>query len=332
VVRNASWLATRKGATAGVVPAAVATLTEGVLKTMGVTKLAMSAVSFLVVVIGTVGVGVLAQSSKGPDVPRAVGDDDRAPSGVSDPQEERKFPSPSTHAIQGKLDEPVSFQIQQLPLLEAISVLRKLTGVDIVLDPRSLKAQDVTLSTPVSLNVSKVRLKTALKLLVRPLGLTYKVEPDVILITSPSGSLSATRAKTYYIGDLVLPPGKKYPSEAEGRAQIDMKTITRLIAATIAPGTWKDYNEDGELGPANSIDPGKPIGSITPFYLSGSLIIRHNDEVHDQISDLIRLIRRLPPLRQPTSATPEPGSGGEDRPRNTPPPATRSGPAVKDRQ
>ena len=41
----------------------------------------------------------------------------------------------------------------------------------------------------------------------------------------------------------------------------------------------------------------QPIGSITPFFLSISLIIRHTAEVHDQVADLLRQLRRLQDLQ-----------------------------------
>jgi len=41
-----------------------------------------------------------------------------------------------------------------------------------------------------------------------------------------------------------------------------------------------------------------PVGSMTPFFLSVSLIIRHTPEVHDQVSTRLRQLRRLPLIGQ----------------------------------
>ncbi len=57
-----------------------------------------------------------------------------------------------------------------------------------------------------SLVVNQVKLKTVLKLMLQPLGLTYKLEDDVVLITSPHGDQAQTITQTYYVGDLVMPP------------------------------------------------------------------------------------------------------------------------------
>ena len=56
-----------------------------------------------------------------------------------------------------------------------------------------------------SLVVNQVKLKTALKLMLQPLGLTYKLEDDVVLITSPLATQAQTITQTYYVGDLVMP-------------------------------------------------------------------------------------------------------------------------------
>ena len=51
-------------------------------------------------------------------------------------------------------------------------------------------------------------------------------------------------------------------------------------------------------GDAGGLDSdAQPIGSITPFFLSISLIIRHTAEIHDQIADLLRQLRRLQDLQ-----------------------------------
>ena len=42
--------------------------------------------------------------------------------------------------------------------------------------------------------------------MLKPLGLTYKVEDEVLLITSPQAEGSETYPQTYYVGDLIMPP------------------------------------------------------------------------------------------------------------------------------
>ena len=94
------------------------------------------------------------------------------------------------------------------PLSEAVTFLQNYTGLNIVLDPKALGEEGLSSASPVSLVLNKVRLRTALKLMLQPLGLTYKLEDDVILITSPQATQAQTYPKTYYVGDLVMPPDR----------------------------------------------------------------------------------------------------------------------------
>src|SRR6185312_7518280 len=94
------------------------------------------------------------------------------------------------------------------PLSEAVTFLQNYTGLNIVLDPKALQDEGLSSASPLSLTANNIRLKTALKLMLKPMGLTYKVEDEVLLITSPQASQSSVIMKPYYVGDLVFAPNK----------------------------------------------------------------------------------------------------------------------------
>ncbi len=89
-----------------------------------------------------------------------------------------------------------------------------------------------------------------------------------------------------------------------------MSPIIRLITRSVAPGTWRVFEGDvetsaayglgGGLGGGGGADAGaaqRPVGSITPFFLNISLIIRHTAEIHEDVQDLLRQLRRLQDLQ-----------------------------------
>ena len=115
---------------------------------------------------------------------------------------------PKTLAIEAKLKEPISINVEKQSLGEAVKFIQDYTGLNIMLDPKGLNDEGLTSGAPVSLTLNNVKVSTALKLMLRPLGLTFKVEEDVVLITSPSANQADTYVKTYYVGDLVIPPDK----------------------------------------------------------------------------------------------------------------------------
>ncbi len=117
---------------------------------------------------------------------------------------------PKVLAIESKLKDPITLNVDKQPLSEAITFLQNYTGLNVVLDPKALNDEGLTSSSPVSLTVNNVQLKTALKLLLRPLGLTYRVEDEVLLITSPASGSAQMFPRTYYVGDLVMPSNKDH--------------------------------------------------------------------------------------------------------------------------
>ena len=126
-----------------------------------------------------------------------------------------------------------------------------------------------------------------------------------------------TIAKIYYVGDLVLssqaPVGGGFAGSVDSTethgsvastpqviTAVDLKPLITLIASTVAPGTWNVVDEKGNvLAPAldlaaSSARQGgqpQPVGSITPFFVSISLIIRCLPETHLQVAGLLKGLR-----------------------------------------
>jgi RNA polymerase sigma factor (sigma-70 family) len=94
----------------------------------------------------------------------------------------------------------------------------------------------------------------------------------------PRSNPDGTVPIAYPVGDLLYPaaPRAEEPVNAE-----EFQPLIELIQTTVAPDTWK--NKDG-----------KGFGSITPFMLNKSLIVRHTPEVHEQVVAFLRRLRRLP--------------------------------------
>ena len=107
---------------------------------------------------------------------------------------------------------------------------------------------------------------------------------------------------TYYVGDLMGLP-KDDLRQALGDKPFD--PIVKLITTTVAPGTWvvrdaevhypdgRNVNQKGGQVTETRRGGDRPIGSITPFFLSISLIIRHSAETHEQIADFLRNLRAV---------------------------------------
>ena len=155
---------------------------------------------------------------------------------------------PKVLAIEAKLKESISLNVEKQPLGEAVKFIQDYTGLNIVIDPKGLSDEGLTSGAPVSLNVNNVQVKTALKFMLRPLGLTYKVEDEVVMITSPSATQAETFVKTYYVGDLVIPPNKGAQNPLPHN-MMDPESFTEINATGIPVNT---------MGYPNQIDPKNP--------------------------------------------------------------------------
>jgi RNA polymerase sigma factor (sigma-70 family) len=125
------------------------------------------------------------------------------------------------------------------------------------------------------------------------------------------GQGQETSVVTYYIGDLIVPARRAGVGvETAGPRRVDMTPVIELLTSSVAPGTWKVNDPQGNaLVHAKAGTPA--VGSITPFFLSISLVVRHTREVHDQVANRLRQLRRLQAIQagQPeeVDATTQPG-------------------------
>jgi hypothetical protein len=121
-------------------------------------------------------------------------------------------------------------------------------------------------------------------------------------VAAPEGP--KTYPMTYYVGDLI---GAALPPEAEEvrtptpeKPKGGFAPVIKLITRHVAPGTWKALDNAGvDISASYGLPPGnggrddRQIGSITPFFLSISLIVRHTEETHKQIASLLEDVRNV---------------------------------------
>ncbi len=127
--------------------------------------------------------------------------------------QEKSQLSPAEMEIQRSLTKPVEARFDGRPLQEVLDTLGRMSGVNVYLDPQGMHAEGVSSDTPVSLNLTQpISLKSALNLILEPLGLSYVIQNEVLRITSEQTRDSNTYAKVYYVADLVVPIPNFVPS------------------------------------------------------------------------------------------------------------------------
>ncbi|MFO0953121.1 MAG: RNA polymerase sigma factor [Isosphaeraceae bacterium] len=104
-----------------------------------------------------------------------------------------------TQEILKKLNEPITMEFpQETPLEDVLNYIQKATqgptdrGIPIYVDPRGLQEAEKTLTSPITLKLVGVPLRTSLRLLLKQLDLTYVVRDGLLTITSQTDEEAPT--------------------------------------------------------------------------------------------------------------------------------------------
>jgi hypothetical protein len=118
-----------------------------------------------------------------------------------------------TKSILAKLDEPISMSFaNETPLEDVLKYIKSATqgpndtGIPIYVDPVGLNEAEKTMTSPITLDLEGVPLKTTLRLMLKQLGLTYTVKDGLLTITSESSEDQPTEIRVYPVADLAIIP------------------------------------------------------------------------------------------------------------------------------
>jgi len=105
-------------------------------------------------------------------------------------------------ALQNKVD---NFEFTETPLRDVIAQIEDSQGIPVEFDTKAFEDAGLDLETPVTKSVSGIALRSALRLLLGDLDLTYLVKDEVLLITTKDKAAEQLVVKVYPVADLVLP-------------------------------------------------------------------------------------------------------------------------------
>ena len=168
------------------------------------------------------------------------------------------------------IDEQTKFEFNETPLQDVVLLLKDKHHIEIQLDTKVLEEASIGPETPVNRRLQGTTLRSALRLTLGAMDLTYVIKDEVLLITTPDKAQNEMVTKIYPVGDLSAPRGAALEGE-------DFKPLIGAITSTIAMTTW-----DHVGGP----------GSVVPLARARSLIVSHTDDVHEQIFGLLTGLRQ----------------------------------------
>lgn len=193
--------------------------------------------------------------------------------------------TPSAIKIENILDEPTEIEVIEAPLTDVIEYLKSRHHIEIQLDNKSLEEAGVATDTQITRNLKGISLRSALRLILRDLELTYVIRDDVLLITTVSNAETIMETRVYPVGDLLHGP-------ARVSDRVAAETLMELIQAVVAPTTWSEVGG---------------TGSIKYWPEGQSLVASQTADVQGELCHLLAAMRKLrsqhpaPPVQESSS-------------------------------
>jgi hypothetical protein len=146
---------------------------------------------------------------------------------------------PNESRILAALDEKTELDFADQPLTDVIDYLKQRHDIEIQLDQKALTDAGVGTDTPITRSIKGITLRSALKLLLSELDLTYIIRNEVLMITSKTEAESMLSTRVYPVADLVIPTapllfgggGRGFNVPDDEAPEPKRDTTFRLIAA-----------------------------------------------------------------------------------------------------
>lgn len=189
-------------------------------------------------------------------------------------------PTASEQRIVAALEHPTAFSFEDTPLAEVVKQIAEQESINIVFDhSEGVEMISEIKQVRIGLRVRDVSLKNALKLILDVADSTWVIEDEVLKILPKSAATKHAVTRIYPVQDLV-------------GEQPDFESLISAVHQSVARGTWTTLNADGRPVEINP----KAIGGISKVPASGSLVVHHNPQVHDQVLELLRGLREAKEL------------------------------------
>jgi type II secretory pathway component GspD/PulD (secretin) len=185
------------------------------------------------------------------------------------------------------LAKPVDVHFKDTPLKEALEKIRSTYGIAIRIDQVALAKKGISLDRPVTCQLEKVKLKSALTLLLGKFDLAYVVDGDGVEITTVYWARVKPVTRIFPVDDLFAAARPELSRKPQPPLRDDIPRasewlvgsdeLVRLVECTIAPGHWE-------------ADGGK--GTICYNANARGLVLTQPRDVLDEVQELLAALRR----------------------------------------
>jgi hypothetical protein len=177
-------------------------------------------------------------------------------------------------ACEKALAKKISITFDDKPLAEALDELREMAGVNIVTDQPALDDAGIDMDQTVSMKLTDVPAWVALKRVLHNCRLAYKVEDDIVVVSTPKSAFTPSEARHGPLTTVVYPV-KDLVGTDEATFMADC--LLNILMSTVEPATWDPMGGDG---------------FVDFFPTSHALVVQQTPEVHKQVAQLIQQLRQ----------------------------------------
>jgi hypothetical protein len=181
-------------------------------------------------------------------------------------------PSAAEQRIADELKNPTEIQFIDTPLQDFFDTLEDYHQIEIQFDRRALDEVGIPRDTPITKSLKGISLRSALRLLLRDLDLTYVIRHDTLLITTTDEAETLKYVRVYSVNDLVGERG------AGGSASQGCESLVQAIKESVVPESWEHVGGPGAI---STLPPGRPT----------SLVVDQHQRVHEEIADFLAVLR-----------------------------------------
>ena len=167
--------------------------------------------------------------------------------------------------IETALNEPTELRFVNIALTDAVSFIKDFHQIQIIVEEAEINNDGIDTGRLVSLEVSGITLRSALRLLLEREELTYVVEDEVLKVTTRTAAVMRQQTRVYPVADLASSPE-------------ELKSLVEAVQNGI-DAKWRT-REDSSIG-----------GTVTAVLGSRALVIRQTYAGHEKVLELLSSLR-----------------------------------------
>ena len=185
--------------------------------------------------------------------------------------------------ILAALDKGIAISADKVPLKVLMQRLSRHFDIPIVINETALVDEGVEIDVPISIDVSRVSLQNALKLMLEPQQLRIVVETGVLKVTTAAEAVNERRIRIFNVSDLLSDPHDLLAADR-------FIEVIQNSTGGEPDGPWLDVDGEG--------------GTMQLFQDRGSrlLVVRQTEAVFEEVEDFLhrlRETRKRPAIERP---------------------------------